>query len=235
MKDFNQFLKKQSKVTGHHHNNLWTISNIEAGFEKFFEEYERYPSSTEIDTFEYLPSSRQIQRMFGGLQSLRKKMSLEHEAPDHNKGIIRSKIAGDSMVRAANYEEDYYKYLINLIPELYIHEHKVIRFNDCKTSADFFIYPPDSNKGFVIDLFYAMDIINLMKQVKIKEPKYNPMPYRIFFVSMNNEISQGSIDIKVSNKVTELPENIEVYNVDHFNFNILPKIVTLFKKNKHGY
>lgn len=232
MKDFERFLKKQNKTTGHHHNNEWTISNLEAGFEKFYQENSRYPSSPEIDVFEYLPSSRQIQRMFGGLQNLRKQMQLEHSAPDHHKGNIRSKIAGESMFRASNYEEDYYKFLISKIPEVFVHEHKVIRCGDYKTSTDFFIYPPNSNDGLVIDLFYAMDIINLMKQVKIKEPKYNPMPYQIFFISMNEGISQEVIDMKVANKQTELSKNIKVYNVDYFNRNILPNIVIKYNINK---
>ena len=155
-------------------------------------------------------------------------MKLEHEVPDHHLGKIRSKIAGDSMVRAASYEEDYYIYLIGKIPELFVHEHKVIRYGGYKTSTDFFIYPPDSNDGMVIDLFYAMDVINLMKQVKIKEPKYTPMPYKVFFVSMNNQISQEAIDAKISNKKNELAENIKVYNVDYFNSSILPKMISMF-------
>lgn len=227
MKDFEINLKKQDKKSQHQF--LWTIENLEAGFEKFYEENGRYPSSPEIDVFEYLPSSRQIQRMFGGLQKLRKEMKLEHQAPDHHKGEIRSKMAGYSMVRASNYEEAYYFYLISKIPELFVHEHKVIRNKEYKTSTDFFIYPPDSNGGFAIDLFYAMDIINLLKQVKIKESKYTSMPYRVFFVSMNNQISQEAIDTKISNKKNIMTENIKVYNIDYFNANILPTVISMFK------
>ena len=51
---------------------IWTKENILNGLRKFFDDTGRYPTATEIDQNEYLPSSRQIQRAFGGLRNLRK-------------------------------------------------------------------------------------------------------------------------------------------------------------------
>ncbi len=228
MRDYQEFLKKQDKFIGHNPNSVWTISNLEAGFEKFYDDNGHYPSAPELDKFEYLPSSRQIQRVFGGLQKLRKDMKLEHEASDHNSGKIRSKMAGEAWARAVDYEEEYYKYLIQQIPELYVHEHKVIRHDGYKTDTDFFIYFPNSNDGIVIDVFYAMDILSLIKQVRIKEKKYAPMPYKTFFISINKKISQEEIDDKILNRNSTLPKNIHVCSIHYFNSEVLPTIKSRF-------
>ena len=49
----------------------WTTERIKDGFERFRKENGRLPIASEIDSLEYLPSARQIQRKFGGLEKLR--------------------------------------------------------------------------------------------------------------------------------------------------------------------
>ena len=49
---------------------FWTVNRKE-GFERFVQENGRLPSAVEIDAIDYLPSSRLIQRKFGGLERLR--------------------------------------------------------------------------------------------------------------------------------------------------------------------
>lgn len=237
MKDYEKFLKKQNPQHAVS-NSVWNISNIEAGFEKFYEIHGRYPSGPELDTFEYLPSSKTIERKFGGIQKLRKELNLEHEALDYTRGKIRSEMAGKMWARSSDDEEEYYKYLITKIPELYIHEHKVLRCDKNKTDTDFFIYYPTSNKstsypdlgkGIAIDIFYAVDILSLLKQVQIKQKKYAPMSYPVYFLNTNKEIPQGLIDSRIFDKKDKLPQNIKVCNIDYFNSTILPKITSLFK------
>ncbi|MES2971937.1 MAG: hypothetical protein V4702_06475 [Patescibacteria group bacterium] len=46
---------------------IWTIEEIKAGFEAFVKDYGRYPTALEIDAYEFLPSSRSLQRSYGGL------------------------------------------------------------------------------------------------------------------------------------------------------------------------
>ncbi len=58
-------------------NQKWTVNKIRDGFEKFYELHSRYPTAHDIDDFHLLPSSRQIQRKFGGLTNLRKVIGLE--------------------------------------------------------------------------------------------------------------------------------------------------------------
>src|SRR5579872_7439685 len=132
----------------------WTIENIKDGLEYFNELNGRYPSSMEIDSFEYLPTRRMIERNFGGIVNLRKTLNLQGSS-DFTKGEVRSAMAKKAFIRAQDYERDFYFYLIKKIPEVRVHEHKIIRPGD--TASDFFIYT-SSNKGIMIDLFYAQDI-----------------------------------------------------------------------------
>ena len=43
--------------------NIWTIEKIKNGFEKFYAENKKYPTADEINDFNSLPSSRQIEGM----------------------------------------------------------------------------------------------------------------------------------------------------------------------------
>jgi hypothetical protein len=215
---------------GHYSKVPWNILNLQAGFERFFDENGHYPSVTEIDKFEYLPTPRNIQRSFGGLMKLRSELNLRQQAPNHNSGNIRSLMAARTSKDANSFEEYYYKYLTGLIPELYVHEHKIIRYKDKKTDCDYFIYFPNSSDGIVIDIFYAQDIGSAMKQVNLKAPKYEPMPFDCYFVCMNKDIGQGAIDWKILNKKNGLKENLHVYNIDEFNSKVLPKVASKYER-----
>lgn len=56
----------------------WSLEIIRDGFERFKNEHGHYPKAPDdIDTCSYLPSRRQIQRIFGGLPQLRILLGLE--------------------------------------------------------------------------------------------------------------------------------------------------------------
>lgn len=67
----------------------WTDDELLAGFQNYYESYGHYPSAHEIDAYDYLPSSRSIQRSYGGLPKLRKRLlpAAEH---DYTRGPKRS-------------------------------------------------------------------------------------------------------------------------------------------------
>ena len=67
----------------------WTIKQIKAGLELYKELNGNYPSSHEIDTFEYLPSSRSIQRSLGGLEKVREALGFDLSLTNLTKGTIR--------------------------------------------------------------------------------------------------------------------------------------------------
>lgn len=55
----------------------WTQEKLKIAFERYIAEYGRLPTAPEVDLTDYLPSSRQIQRSFGGLKKLRQALGYE--------------------------------------------------------------------------------------------------------------------------------------------------------------
>jgi len=201
----------------------WSLENIKDGLEYYREIYGQYPTAKEIDDFEYLPSSRSIQRSFGGLVNIREQLGLSGPL-DHTKGKTRSAKAQEADKRAKVYEEEFFNFLSTHFSEMRVHEHKVVRPGD--VSCDFFIYTSDV-EGVILDLFYAADIINVSKVVNIKYKKYIAVKYPVLFIVVGNEkISQQEIDRMIENRKIPLPSFMKVINETVFkeNFNKLIKI-----------
>lgn len=70
----------------------WTSEQLKIGFLKFYELHGHYPTSHEVDAFEFLPSSRSMQRRFGGLVEVRKALELK-SSPDFRTGTYSSERA----------------------------------------------------------------------------------------------------------------------------------------------
>ena len=84
----------------------WSLEQLKVGFLKFRELYGHYPTAHEIDVFEFLPSSRSIQRRFGGLVELRKTLELKSSS-DFRTGTHSSKRAKKINERAYKTEKKY--------------------------------------------------------------------------------------------------------------------------------
>lgn len=194
----------------------WTLEDIKVGIEYFFKTYGRYPTSHEFDQVEYLPTSRTIQRSHGGLEKIRKTLNLSSTF-SYTKGEYRSKKAKAMYSNAIQYEKEFYKFLISKIPEVRVHEHKIIRpGNVC---CDFFIYKNSISSfgGIVIDIFYAENLRNLMAIIRIKLKRYSSLPFEVYFVLVgNNAIEQASIDFTVNNKKNSIPTHIKIMREDSF-------------------
>ena len=191
----------------------WSLENLKDGLQYFFDKNNRYPSVKEVDTFEYLPTGRTIQRTFGGIVELRRVLGL-NTSLNFSSGEMRSNTARVADTRARQYEERFYFELISKIPEVRVHEHKIIRPGD--TAADFFVYTSD-NDGIVIDLFYAVDMHSLAGVVNIKMKKYLNVKQNVYFVLVgNDDISQRQIDEKIYNRKNKLPEHIKVLTEKNF-------------------
>lgn len=202
----------------------WTLENLKDGFQYFYDLYEHYPRAEEVDSFDYLPSARSIQRTFGGLVQVRKKLNLSGPA-DYTRGEVRSKIAKEGDRRAKEYEAEFYYFLTSKIPEMRVHEHKIIRPGN--VSSDFFIYTSEE-KGIVLDLFYAKDLSNVAKIVNIKYKRYISVPFLTYFVVVGNtSIDQQEIDKKIKNRKNKLPSHIKIITEKTFkdNFENLVRIV----------
>ena len=144
----------------------WTKEKIKEGLQKYYNEFGRYPTAHEIDKYPYLPSSRQIQRRFGGLPELRKQLGIE--ITDYTRGETRSHKAEIIGKRGLNYEKDIQKILIKHFGEIFVHEQKP--FNDYSGRLDFFVYAKDEKFG--VDVFYAEDIHSLTGCINYKQRSY---------------------------------------------------------------
>ncbi|MBI2589366.1 hypothetical protein HYW35_04165 [Candidatus Saccharibacteria bacterium] len=191
----------------------WTKSEILAGLERFFELNNRYPTSREIDKFEFLPSSRSLQRQFGGLVALRKELIPASHA-DFTRGSFRSNVASETWHRATKYEEEFFNFLQFHFQPFAIHEHKIIRPGN--VSSDYYIYLSEK-EGVIIDLFYAAHLHSLMGVVNIKLKRYIDLPFTTYLVLVgNHELGlQALLDVMGRRKVS-LPENILVDTETHF-------------------
>lgn len=204
----------RKNISGHQILGKWTVDQIKEGLEHFKEVNGRYPSAREIDLFEYLPSARSIQRSFGGLEDLRTKLGFDIELINLTKGKIRSEKAKGTYSNAVDAEEVFYNFLIEKIPEIKVHEHKILRPGHI--CCDFFIYT-SNNRGFAIDVFYAQDMFSLAGVLRIKCLRYKELKYKIFFVLVGNKkISQEEIDSLLAKKKSAWPKHIIVLTEDKF-------------------
>jgi len=194
----------------------WTLEKIRDGFEKFFEEYKRYPTAYDIDDSKYLPSSRQIQRSFGGLVSLRKKLGLPVE--NYTTGKERSETASDINKRGRSYEYITYELLRNFFQEIFIHIERPVNINfnmNSKDRFDFYVYAKPNN--FAIDVFGTQDIRHLINTMNLKEKKYEKSLREgewLYFVYFSNFNLRDNIDIWLSRRGKTMPTNWKILNWD---------------------
>lgn len=199
----------------------WTKDELRAGFNYFKELHQRYPTAHEIDTFEYLPSARSIQRTFGGLVNLRKELFPE-EISNFTIGTHRSGVAKHTFANGRSLEEQFFNYLTTHFLEVAVHEHKVIRPG--YVNSDFYIYL-DAKIGVVIDIFYADSVINLINVVNIKLKRYSLITLETFLVTVGNpSLTQEMIDQKTENRKNPLPSHISICAEGYFKDHVIPSL-----------
>jgi len=171
---------------------LWTVKKIKDGFEKFYEAHKRYPTSVEVDEYPYLPSSRQIQRRFGGLPQLRRQLALGGPE-DFTKGEYSSERARTINRRAHILEKEVYAYLVVVFGKPFVHREYFFT-DDARTRTDFFIYHENGN--FSVDVFYPKDRRNLILCLNSKLRTYRKIPllqYPVIFLMMNSDLGEEDI------------------------------------------
>jgi hypothetical protein len=202
----------------------WTFEQIKAGLESFKLLHSRYPTAQEIDSYQYLPSSRSIQRSLGGLESVRTKLGFDLDQLNFTKGTARSTKAKKIYANSVEYEETFYNYLIKIIPEVKVHEHKILRPGH--VCCDFFIYTSDKN-GFAIDVFYAKDLFTAKRVINIKLKRYVNLNCDVYFVIVgNSNIRQSELDSVASSKKIKLPKNIKITTEEYFKKAIFDLIIS---------
>ncbi len=158
----------------------WSMENIADGFKKFYEDNTRYPTAEEIDKYQYLPTSRQIQRTYGGLISLREKLGLKIH--NFGAGQSRTTISKEINQRASLQERLIEAELVAHFGEHFVHVERLVKKG--KIRLDFFIYARDQSFG--IDVFYPKDLSSLKKIINIKQNKYEGLKFDIYLVNLND-------------------------------------------------
>lgn len=184
----------------------WKEEDLKDGLEAFYKEYQRYPTSHEFDDFPYLPSSRQIQRRFGGLVELRKALGLNGPT-DFTKGSYSSKRASSINKRSHKLEKEVYEYLINKFGVEFVHREYLFT-DDGRSRTDFFVY--DTGGSFSVDVFYPASIRNLSGCLNSKLNKYKEdvmLQYPVIFLQMNGDITQEELDKLLSSKKKRLKKH----------------------------
>ena len=182
----------------------WTKENIKEGFEKFYSEYGRLPIAPEIDKLDYLPSSRQIQRKFGGLEKLRE--ALGYKDTNFGRGLYRSNLALKANKKGRETELELEKILRTKFKEVFVHTERI--FDNSKNRVDFYVYSPTGNFG--IDIFFTDTMQDLQKNINIKIDKYQKFPNELYLVVANPIFAQDELDSYSKRKSKTLPPNTSI-------------------------
>lgn len=189
----------------------WTENKIVESFEKFNREYGHFPSVTEMDKTPYLPSSRQIQNIYGGVINFRKKHG--YDIKSYASGIERSKSSFLSGKTGRSGEREVEKLLVNHFGEEFVHIEKV--WGQTKQRLDFFVYNPVQSFG--VEVITAVDKFSFVTNLNIKIRRYSePISSPLFIVAINRDLDQDTIDNIIFNKVRKTPKNSRVMSLDTF-------------------
>jgi len=183
----------------------WGLEDIKDGLDHFYNEHGRYPTSSEVDSFLYLPSSRTFQRSFGGLVELRKNINLSGQS-DFRSGEHSRKRTLTITKRAYAIEKKVCEHLQKIFGNELVHREYFFT-DDKRTRADFFVY--DAGGGFCVDVFYPSDLRNLTGCLNSKLNKYLAKymkEYPIIYLQMNEKIEQETMDKVIRNKTRKLPQ-----------------------------
>ncbi len=189
----------------------WTEESLKIAFDRYIAEHGRLPTAPEVDKTDYLPSTRQIQRRFGGLKELR--AALGYEDTDFGSGTHRSNIAAQGNLRASEAERELQHQLASIFGEPYVHSEKY--YGSGRNRADFVVYTKDVIFG--IDVFTTESKRDLQKNVAIKIDKYIdfPLSQPLYFVVVSKSLSEADVYSAVTNmtKTSKLP-NVKVVTTE---------------------
>jgi len=189
----------------------WTIELLNESFVRFIEEHGREPSALEIDSCDYLPSSRQIQRLYGGLPQLREKLGFQNT--HFGQGKHRSKIAHEGNTKSRLSEENLKKLLCEKFHEPFVHVEKLID-KEKKVRVDFYVFNPEEN--FAVDIFVTETFHSLVTHTNHKLNKYSDYKEKLFLVLSSENLKAGDLTVLLSRKKNAIPKNITIIHQEEF-------------------
>lgn len=192
----------------------WNLNNIREGIERFLLENDHLPTATDYDRCPYLPSARQIQRVYGGLEKLRN--DLGYQDVNYTKGSLRKAISQEGHTRGLGAEDYLEPLLINHFGEPFVHTQKRY-YKKLKNRYDFFIYY--QNNCFGIDVFATQRLEYIGPNIRHKLGKYKDVPKNIpiYFIAFSEKLTPDDI-AKGAASAKELANfsNIHVIHMDNF-------------------
>lgn len=188
----------------------WSLESVKDGLQYFCDLNGRHPTALEIDAFDFLPSSRSMQRSFGGLVNLRKKLGLvdTHFGKEKHRSQISLRVGP----RGRQMEIEIEKVLTDKFGEVFVHSEKF--FNNTKSRLDFYIYCPNGNFG--VDIFFPDNMATLKRNINIKERKYQNITFELYLVVANDLIEQSQLDQYVHTKKHILPAMTKIMTREEF-------------------
>ena len=90
---------------------IWKLEDLKVGIDRFYQENGRYPTVSDLDKINYLPSARWIQMKFGGMVKVRR--DLGYKDSHLGSGKYRIEIANQSNKIGLEFEHEIEKFLIN--------------------------------------------------------------------------------------------------------------------------
>lgn len=188
----------------------WNLENIRSGFERFEKENGRLPSSIEIDQTLYLPSARQVTRLFGGLPQLR--TIIGYTDIHFGKGENRSSIGHRSYELAIISEANLGQKLCTYFHEVFVHIERPVRGS--KVRLDFYVY--NQTKNFGVDIFNTENIPNLRSNLTAKSRKYSGFKELLYFVVQSEGVTENDILNHNLGKAGQLLPNMKLISLNSF-------------------
>lgn len=197
------------------HKRTWTLSKVRSGVNTFYNKHNRYPVSRDFDLDPNLPSARHVQRIFGGLVALRKKLKIVSEK-DFSKGTHSSLRAQTIKKTASTNQSKVLSTLHKHAPYATIGVKVPIKTH--RSTFDFRL--SDKGSVCVVELVNPKDDRTLIECIANKLRKIENLdikPKKVFIVVLNKKINQKKIELM--KKRTRKPLNgriIEIHSIDSF-------------------
>jgi hypothetical protein len=188
---------------------VWTDEKIKAGFDTFRKAHDRLPRAHEIDALPYLPSSRAIQKRFGGLAALRERLG--YTDTHFGTGAHRSEIAHLVGPRGRQLEIELEAQLQTRFGERSVHTEKVFHG---KQRVDFYVYTLSGNFG--ADIFFPATVRTMQNNINIKMKKYQYFTEPLYLVVANPDISQRELNTYARSRKEPFGEQTELVTLNKF-------------------
>lgn len=192
----------------------WTLETIKHGVERYRQEHGHLPTAWDFDRCEYLPSARQIQRPYGGLEKLRDQLGLTEL--NYTKGSLRQKISFEGISRGIEAEDLLEPILMDYFGEPFVHTQKKY-YKKLKNRYDFFVYHHGGRFG--VDVFSTERTEYIGPNIRHKLAKYANIPsdVPVYFVVSSSSLLPKDVEAgkQTARKLLEL-SHIDVVHMEEF-------------------